>query len=185
MRYLAITFLLVGFLSLGCNKPNPAPAPTSPTNTGVNARDKDAPPGKEPVTGQDETSADVETSGRIRRIVTAAYGTTSNAGNVKIMTSKGQVLLRGPVDTVTEKDRIIAIAKEVAGAANVTSEITVVNAPAVPARTPPTDNPPPVDPKDAPKVLPPVTPPVVPPTNPPAPGPAPGTEPAVKPETKS
>lgn len=190
MRCLVATLLLLGLASLGCNRPNnPAPATNSPTNTGVNARDRNNSEGKEPVTGQDENSADIKITAEIRRKVVEEMDSV-NARNVKIMTSKGMVLLRGPVDNQAQKDRIAAIAQGVAGKENVQNDLEVVNGAVVPPTEPsnvppPSDtNPPPADPKDAPKVLPPVTPPVVPPTDPPAPAPAPGTEPAVKPEAK-
>lgn len=182
MRLLTLGLLFAGFLSLGCGKPNnPAPATNSPTNTGVNVRDQNAPPGREPITGQDENPEDVKRTAEIRRRVVAEPDFGVNARNVKIMTSKGAVLLRGPVDKASEKEKIVSIAKEVAGAGNVTDELDVVNAP-VNKGTP--ENPLPADP-NAPKLLPPVTPPVVPPTTPPVPAPAPGTEPPTKPEVKS
>ena len=50
------------------------------------------------------------------------------AHNIKIVTQQGKVTLRGPVRTEAEKETVQAKATEVAGAANVTSAITVVPA---------------------------------------------------------
>jgi len=47
------------------------------------------------------------------------------AHNVKIITRDGTVTLKGPVRTNDEKSAIEAKAVEIAGAANVKSEITV------------------------------------------------------------
>src|SRR5262245_35760567 len=104
MRCLFATLFLAA-LVVGCNKPTnpPAPPTTSPTNTGVNARDANAPPGREPVTGQDENPADLEITAKIRNDIINGKDFGVNARNIKIMTSKGFVRLRGPVDTVNER----------------------------------------------------------------------------------
>jgi osmotically-inducible protein OsmY len=47
--------------------------------------------------------------------------------NVKIITQDGKVTLRGPVETAAEKTRIEEIARAVAGANNIDSQLDVVN----------------------------------------------------------
>lgn len=87
-----------------------------PDNTAVNERDRQA-NAKNPI-DQDETRQDVKITADIRRhIVTAKMST--DAQNIKIITEKGKVTLRGPVDSEGEKERIRDFAVEVAGAGNV------------------------------------------------------------------
>ena len=50
---------------------------------------------------------------------------SSYAHNVKVITTNGSVTLKGPVRTDEEKSAIEAKATEVAGAGNVTSELTI------------------------------------------------------------
>ena len=50
-----------------------------------------------------------------------------NAHNVKIITQDGKVTLRGPVTTEEEKQQIEQIARDVAGANNVDSQLEVDN----------------------------------------------------------
>ncbi len=50
---------------------------------------------------------------------------SSYAHNVKVVTTNGTVTLKGPVRSDEEKSAIEAKATEVAGAGNVTSELTV------------------------------------------------------------
>jgi hyperosmotically inducible periplasmic protein len=91
--------------------------PTARDNTAINERDADGAT-KTPI-DQDEDQADVTTTAEIRKRVVAADGMSINAQNAKIITSKGKVTLRGPVDNQTERDAIDRIAREVAGDANV------------------------------------------------------------------
>jgi hyperosmotically inducible protein len=50
---------------------------------------------------------------------------SSYAHNVKVITTNGSVTLKGPVRSDEEKSAIEAKAAEVAGAGNVTSELTI------------------------------------------------------------
>lgn len=97
--------------------------PVRPDNTGVNERDSDGTT-KTPI-DQDETSKDVQITADIRKQVLATEGMSVNARNAKIITSKGHVTLRGPVNSDDEKTKIEKIAANVAGAGNVTSELEV------------------------------------------------------------
>lgn len=114
--------------------PNPAPAPQTPStpratttpdadNTARNKRDVDE-AAKTPM-DQGQTASDVKITAEIRRAVMEDKGMSMNAQNCKIITDKGGVTLRGPVDTQAEKDRIGAIAKGVAGVTSVDNQLEV------------------------------------------------------------
>jgi hyperosmotically inducible protein len=75
---------------------------------------------------QKNDRSDLETSRQIRRAIMADKSLSTYAHNIKIVTQQGKVTLRGPVRTEAEKETVEAKATEVAGAANVTSAITVV-----------------------------------------------------------
>ena len=75
---------------------------------------------------QKNNQSDLETSRQIRRAIMADKSLSTYAHNIKIVTQQGKVTLRGPVRTEAEKETVQAKATEVAGAANVTSAITVV-----------------------------------------------------------
>jgi len=96
---------------------------TRPDNTGVNERDSNGNT-KTPI-DQDETSSDVQITADIRKQILATEGMSVNARNAKIITSKGRVTLRGPVNDDAEKAKVEKIAAGVAGAGNVTSELEV------------------------------------------------------------
>lgn len=74
---------------------------------------------------QKENKADRVTSQKIRKSILADKSLSSYAHNVKVITANGTVTLKGPVRSDEEKSAIEAKATEVAGAGNVTSELTV------------------------------------------------------------
>jgi osmotically-inducible protein OsmY len=122
MRFLMCMPLVVATLS-GCSGPASTDTKTlNRDNTGVNARDRDR-TAKTPV-DQNENKADVETTAKIRKQVVASKMSV-DAKNVKIITQDGKVALRGPVKSAEEKKQIEDIARDVAGADNVTSELEV------------------------------------------------------------
>jgi hyperosmotically inducible periplasmic protein len=96
--------------------------PADRTNTGVNVRDRDNTM-KTP-TDQNENKADLNTTADIRKRVVDSK-MSIDAQNIKIMTQGGKVTLRGPVKTVEEKQKIEEIAKDVAGATSVDSQLEV------------------------------------------------------------
>jgi hyperosmotically inducible periplasmic protein len=69
--------------------------------------------------------SDREMMRQIRRSVVADKALSTYAHNVKIIARQGKVTLKGPVHTDEEKKAIEQKATEVAGAGNVTNEITV------------------------------------------------------------
>ena len=103
-----------------------AHAQVKPDNSATNKGDRSA----AAVTAdqQQNSKSDLETSRQIRRAVMADKSLSTYAHNIKIVTQHGKVTLRGPVRTEAEKEAVQAKAAEVAGAANVTSTITIVPA---------------------------------------------------------
>lgn len=92
-------------------------------NTARNARDRD----DQALTPLDQgnSKADVATTAQIRKGILADKEMSTNAKNVKIITSEGQVTLRGPVNTAEEKRLIGEIANRIAGKANVDNQLEV------------------------------------------------------------
>jgi osmotically-inducible protein OsmY len=62
---------------------------------------------------------------KIRQGVMADKSLSTYAHNVKIISQNGKVTLKGPVRSDDEKQAVEKIATDVAGAGNVTNEITV------------------------------------------------------------
>jgi hypothetical protein len=141
-----ILFGLLCALAVGCNESNrPASADRSSTdgsttgttsrvttgeytadrtNTAVNARDQDGTT-KTPL-DQNENTADIAITADIRKQVVDTEMSIKSQ-NVKIITQDGKVTLRGPVETAAEKTKIEEIARAVAGANNIDSQLDVVN----------------------------------------------------------
>jgi hyperosmotically inducible protein len=74
---------------------------------------------------QSNKKADVETLQKIRRAITEDTSLSTKAHNVKINVKEGMVTLRGPVESMAEKERVEDAAKSVAGATNVQSHLEV------------------------------------------------------------
>src|SRR5690242_5838036 len=99
-----VLFLALLGLCMGCERSSsPTTSSSKPDNTAVNARDRSSTE-KTPI-DQNENKADVETTAKIRKRVVDTKLST-DAQNVKIITQEGQVTLRGPVQSNTEKERI-------------------------------------------------------------------------------
>ncbi len=98
-------------------------ATTEPDNTARNVRDR----GGRALTPLDQgnSKADVNTTARIRKEILAGKDMSVNARNVKIITNKGQVTLRGPVNTAEEKRLIGEIANRIAHSDNVDNQLEV------------------------------------------------------------
>lgn len=125
MRYVRFWPIAGMCLLLGCdNQGNSQPSNTPAKNdTGINRRDQSDT--KTPI-DQTEDSASVKTTAEIRQKVVNHNGLSVNARNVKIITENGHVTLRGPVESLDEKEVIGRYAVEVAGAANVDNQIEVI-----------------------------------------------------------
>ena len=92
-------------------------------NTARNVRDR----GDRTLTPLDQGSskADIATTARIRKEITAEKTMSLNARNVKIITIDGRVTLRGPVNTAEEKRLIGEIADRIARSENVDNQLEV------------------------------------------------------------
>lgn len=100
-----------------------AQQPTEPDNTKVNKRDRNK---AEPTADQaKETTTDRQLMQQIRKAVIADKSLSTYAHNVKIIAQSGKVTLKGPVRSEEEKQAVEAKATEVAGAGNVTNQLTV------------------------------------------------------------
>jgi hyperosmotically inducible protein len=92
-------------------------------NTAVNKRDRSE---AQPTADQAKNSkSDREIMQQIRKAVVDDKTLSTYAHNVKIIARHGKVTLKGPVHTDDERKNIETKATEVAGAGNVTNEITV------------------------------------------------------------
>jgi hyperosmotically inducible protein len=102
--------------------PTPAPSRPDADNTRVNERDRG--PSTTPM-DQGNNDTDLKITQKIRQAVMGDGGLSFTAKNVKIITNKGTVVLRGPVKSDDERSRIDAAAKSVAGSSNVINEIEI------------------------------------------------------------
>jgi hypothetical protein len=105
-----------------------APVPQSsqqpaPDNTKANQGDADR--GVMTADQQEMDPADRETTTQIRSSIIKDKSLSTYSHNVKIITRNGKVTLKGPVRSDDEKANIEAKAAAVAGAANVTNELTI------------------------------------------------------------
>ena len=98
-------------------------AAQQPDNTGVNKRDASG----AALTAGDQSNAksDVDITASIRKAVVGDSSLSTTAKNVKIITIKGKVTLRGPVKSDDERSKIEAAAKRVAGDAQVDNQLEV------------------------------------------------------------
>jgi len=84
------------------------------------------PPQKPPTADkQSQSKDDVAITQKIRRAVVKDKSLSMLAHNCKIITQQGRVTLRGTVNSEAERTTIGDIAAGVAGAANVTNQLTV------------------------------------------------------------
>jgi hyperosmotically inducible periplasmic protein len=94
-------------------------------NSGKNVRDrKDGAP-----TSGDQSNAksDVAITQEIRKAVVGDKSLSTNAHNVKIITTGGVVTLRGPVKSAAEKATIEAKAKQAAGVSRVDNQLEIAS----------------------------------------------------------
>jgi hyperosmotically inducible periplasmic protein len=74
---------------------------------------------------QSNSSADRTTTAKVRKAIVADKNLSTYAHNVKIITSNGQVTLKGPVKSEEEKQQIVSDASAVVSAENITNQLTV------------------------------------------------------------
>jgi osmotically-inducible protein OsmY len=70
-------------------------------------------------------NADHATTAKVRKAIMADKNLSTYAHNVKIITSDGQVTLKGPVKSEEEKQQIASDASAVVSAENITNQLTV------------------------------------------------------------
>ena len=112
--------LFGGSLVASTPRQNQQPAPDN-TKTNQGDANKDA------MTAQQQkmNPADRDTTRQIRSTVTNDKSLSTYAHNIKIITRNGKVTLKGPVRSEDEKTAIEAKAKQIAGADNVTNQLTI------------------------------------------------------------
>lgn len=93
--------------------------PPAPDNSRVNKQNQ---PTADQATNQ---KADRELMQNIRKALVDDKSLSTYAHNVKIIARNGKVTLKGPVNSEEEKRTVEQKATDVAGAGNVTSEITI------------------------------------------------------------
>jgi hypothetical protein len=74
---------------------------------------------------QGNSQADIDTTAQIRKAILAGKNMSINASNVKVITNKGKVALRGPVKNAEEKRMIGEIANRIARAENVDNQLEI------------------------------------------------------------
>jgi hyperosmotically inducible protein len=96
---------------------------TKPDNTAVNERDRS---GDTQTSGdQSNSSADLKITQAIRQALMKDSELSTTAKNVKIITTNGQVTLRGPVKNAQEKAKIDQLAKSAANGAKIDDQLEV------------------------------------------------------------
>jgi hyperosmotically inducible protein len=119
--FLSGLLMAVAAFSLGQSSAGQSGA--SPDNTGVNRADRNS---DQPTADQQQKDrTDRDLTEQIRRSIIADKTLSTDAHNVKVITRGGQVTLRGPVRSESEKRAIEAKAAEVAGADKVTSDLAI------------------------------------------------------------
>jgi hyperosmotically inducible protein len=97
---------------------------TKPDNSKTNKRDRQAQ--EQTADNQKNNPSDRDLTKNIRHALMKDKTLSMYAHNVKIISDHGTVTLKGPVQTDEEKQAIESKAKEIAGADNVKSEISVM-----------------------------------------------------------
>lgn len=94
-------------------------------NTGKNVRDRQE--SSKTSGDQSNSKSDVAITQAIRKAVVADKELSTNAHNVKIITTNGMVTLRGPVNSPEEKTKVAAKAKSVAGVKSVDNKLEIAS----------------------------------------------------------
>ena len=74
---------------------------------------------------QGENANDLAITSKIRQAIVDDKSLSSNAHNIKIVTSAGVVTLRGPVKSATEKTKIAELAQQAAPSAKINNQLEV------------------------------------------------------------
>jgi len=74
---------------------------------------------------QKENPADRELAQKIRQSINSDKSLSTDAHNVKVIVRNGKVILKGPVQSEEEKQKIVEKEADLAGADNVTNRLSV------------------------------------------------------------
>lgn len=121
-----ITLPIFLLMSVGCNGSGlQSSAKYDADNSGKNVRDEE----NLTVMPEDqlENDADLSLVQKIRQEVVADNSLSINAKNVKIVSVNGSVTLRGPVESLQERNAIGTKAKQIAGETKVDNQLEVKN----------------------------------------------------------
>lgn len=119
--YLAVLLLGVASQAFATT---PSAVTKEADNTGLNERDVKT----ETLTPEDQAKGsekDVELTRLIREKIVKDDSLSTNAHNVKIITLNGVVTLRGPVDSLKERNKVAEFARKTAGVKNVRDNLEV------------------------------------------------------------
>jgi hyperosmotically inducible protein len=95
----------------------------APDNTATNERDRS---GETQTSGdQSNSSADLKITQAVRQAIMKDSELSMTAKNIKVITTNGQVTLRGPVKTAQEKAKINQLASSAAGGARIDNQLDV------------------------------------------------------------
>jgi len=72
-----------------------------------------------------DNKSDRELMQKIRKAIVDDKSLSTSAHNAKVIARNGRITLKGPVRSAEEKTAIVSKATEIAGAGNVTDELTV------------------------------------------------------------
>lgn len=122
MRIVASALVAVALTAWG---PASRAADYPADNSGKNVRDRQD--SSRTSGDQSNNKADLAITQAIRKAVVADKALSTNAHNVKIITTNGVVTLRGPVNSPEEKETIATKAKQVAGVKSVDNKLEIAS----------------------------------------------------------
>jgi len=132
-KYLSITLIACAAgmfgAATGCeNKPTiKVDESSNPNADNTKKNERDTSPAAVTPMDQAENPTDRAITQKVRQEVVKNGELSMNAKNVKIITNKGVVTLRGPVETAKERDAIAAVAKSVTDVNSVDNQLEVKN----------------------------------------------------------
>jgi hyperosmotically inducible periplasmic protein len=116
---LALAFAGGSIQSQAASGPGATIAQQQPDNTGTNRQ------GGTTADQQKENPADRELAQKIRQSINSDKSLSTDAHNIKVVVRNGRVILKGPVQSEEEKQKIVEKAADLAGADNVTNRLSV------------------------------------------------------------
>jgi osmotically-inducible protein OsmY len=131
MKISTLLFLASAIAVFGCSRDRDVRQSTQSSaaveadNSGRNVRDRNE--ATKTPTDQSENEADRTITQNVRKALTDDDALSTNAKNVKIITSDGIVTLRGPVKNEKEKADIEAKARQVAGVKRVDNQLEIAS----------------------------------------------------------